>query len=51
MLAAILQVYDFIKILLFLFCPQDHNEVQDNFRHMLTISAYLIGITLNIFSN
>ena len=49
-LASGLQLYDFLRIIYYVSRSMKVSEIKDNFRHMFTIGAYIIGLTLSPFS-
>ena len=49
-IAGCLQVIDFVKIFLMMKRSRTEIEKKDNFRHVVTISTYFVGLTLSAFS-
>lgn len=43
-------MFDFIRIFYVVWHEGNISEKKDNFRHIVTISTYLVGLTLSVFS-
>ena len=54
-LGAVFQIYDICRMVYFLYRIRETNEhgyeeeKQDNVRHMISIGAFVVGLTLNVF--